>query len=307
MPDYGNKDYWNNRYEEDEHPFDWLFDYQELAPILNKVLDDKTEEILLVGCGNAPFSPDMYDDGYTNLINTDLSDVCIRKQSVMYPNMKWEVMDVLDLPYKDMSLPIVIDKSLIDTLLCCKNSESQLMKMMTEIHRVMKPGGRFVSWSLHPIHEIEMKYLNKKFDWNVHFFRVKSKRWGPGKNCRRSVSHTMIICDKPMLLGSTSDKCRMSVSNLEFPGLILSEEEEQTLVKRAEELLLDTALKKVSLNSLCIQLYHVISSVEPTGGIGGDEKQFKRIEKLFYLWKKESEKKNAELENQAIDSNDDKD
>ena len=121
MPDYGNKDYWNNRYEEDEHPFDWLFDYQELAPILNKVLDDKTEEILLVGCGNAPFSPDMYDDGYTNLINTDLSDVCIRKQSVMYPNMKWEVMDVLDLPYKDMSLPIVIDKSLIDTLLCCKN------------------------------------------------------------------------------------------------------------------------------------------------------------------------------------------
>ena len=38
-----------------------------------------------------------------------------------------------------------------------------------------------------------------------------------------------------MLLGSTSDKCRMSVSNLKFPGLILSEEEEQMLAKRAEE------------------------------------------------------------------------
>jgi len=40
-------------------PYDWLFCYDELKDILDFLLPDKNAKILLVGAGNAPFSPDL--------------------------------------------------------------------------------------------------------------------------------------------------------------------------------------------------------------------------------------------------------
>ena len=44
---------------------------------LGEFLVDKNMKILVVGCGNAKFSEDLYDDGYTNVVNNDISDVVI--------------------------------------------------------------------------------------------------------------------------------------------------------------------------------------------------------------------------------------
>jgi hypothetical protein len=33
----------------------------------------------MVGCGNAKISEQMYDEGYTNIINIDISDVVVEK------------------------------------------------------------------------------------------------------------------------------------------------------------------------------------------------------------------------------------
>ena len=60
MPNYGDADYWNNRYDlEAGHPFDWLCDYFDVANIMDFILPNKNAKILMIGCGNAPFSPDM--------------------------------------------------------------------------------------------------------------------------------------------------------------------------------------------------------------------------------------------------------
>ncbi|RYY86911.1 hypothetical protein EON63_04920 [archaeon] len=60
MPNYGDASYWDARYSRaDDDPFDWLFDFDELQEILETLLPDKYTKILLVGAGNAPFSPDM--------------------------------------------------------------------------------------------------------------------------------------------------------------------------------------------------------------------------------------------------------
>ena len=45
----------------------------------------------------------MYDEGYTNIYNMDISSVCIeqmtKRNKEKRPEMKWEVMDCRDLNY----------------------------------------------------------------------------------------------------------------------------------------------------------------------------------------------------------------
>jgi len=60
MPNYSDADYWNTRYDaEENHPFDWLCDYFDIANIIENILPNKNAKILMIGCGNAPFSSDL--------------------------------------------------------------------------------------------------------------------------------------------------------------------------------------------------------------------------------------------------------
>jgi hypothetical protein len=49
----------------------------------------------MVGCGNSKLSEEMYEDGYTDILNIDISDVVIEKMKEHYqekcPLMQWEV------------------------------------------------------------------------------------------------------------------------------------------------------------------------------------------------------------------------
>ena len=79
MIGFGDPNYWDKRYQEEgqEGSFDWLLSYASLKPNLQQFLTNKDMKILVVGCGNAPFSADMYDDGYENIVNNDISQVVI--------------------------------------------------------------------------------------------------------------------------------------------------------------------------------------------------------------------------------------
>jgi len=75
MPNYGDPNYWEERYKHNENStFDWLEDYETLKPIIEEFkLYKKTAKILVLGCGNAEFSENMFDDGYNNIYNIDIS------------------------------------------------------------------------------------------------------------------------------------------------------------------------------------------------------------------------------------------
>lgn len=78
MPNYGDPQYWDKRYSENEGSmFDWLEDYASLKPLLKDLIKPESK-ILVVGCGNANFSEDLYDDGYHNVSNIDISSVVIK-------------------------------------------------------------------------------------------------------------------------------------------------------------------------------------------------------------------------------------
>ena len=78
MPDYGDPTYWDERYTKTQDSmFDWLEDYQSLKSILKNHIKPESK-ILILGCGNANLSEDLYDDGYHHIWNIDISSVCIK-------------------------------------------------------------------------------------------------------------------------------------------------------------------------------------------------------------------------------------
>jgi SAM-dependent methyltransferase len=58
-------------------------------------------KILILGCGNALFSEDMYDDGYKLQLNIDISEVVIKqmieRNKDLRPDLQWKVMDITDM------------------------------------------------------------------------------------------------------------------------------------------------------------------------------------------------------------------
>ena len=51
-------------------------------------------------------------------MNVDLSTVVIEQQRDKYPEQIWKVMNAMNMDFPDGAFPAIIDKSLIDTLLC---------------------------------------------------------------------------------------------------------------------------------------------------------------------------------------------
>ena len=136
MSDYGNPDYWDERYlKTAEQMFDWLESYNSLKYLIRECEPDKTARVLVLGCGNAEFSEDMYADGYINIVNIDISSVVIEQMQNRNANstMEYTVMDVRELKYPDNSFDFIVDKSTMDALLCGEDSFTNTAIMMKEV------------------------------------------------------------------------------------------------------------------------------------------------------------------------------
>ena len=95
----------------------------------------------MIGCGNANISEDMYDAGYHNIYNIEISSVVIKQmkeRNIKRKGMTYEVMDCCNLKYPDNFFDIAIDKSTIDALLCGDNSFLLTALMLKEGQRVIK-------------------------------------------------------------------------------------------------------------------------------------------------------------------------
>lgn len=55
-----------------------LEDFITIKPLIDDLELPQSSKILNLGCGNAEFSEDLYDDGYQNIINIDIAENVIK-------------------------------------------------------------------------------------------------------------------------------------------------------------------------------------------------------------------------------------
>ena len=76
-------------------------------------------------------------------------------------------MDVRNLQFKDGTFDVVIDKALLDALVCGDGAKGNTETMLKEIHRVLSPTGTYICIS-HGAEIQRKKYLKnvKLYNWN---------------------------------------------------------------------------------------------------------------------------------------------
>ena len=142
----GKTSYWDERYTKDPEPFDWYQRYSGIQELLQKYVK-KDDAVLMAGCGNSRLSEDMFEDGFANISNVDISRVVIDQMGDKYkdkPALTFQQMNVCSLEFPDESFDAVIVKGTMDAILCGEGSTANVAKMCMEVSRVLKPSGHLV-------------------------------------------------------------------------------------------------------------------------------------------------------------------
>ncbi|CAM9663821.1 unnamed protein product [Pylaiella littoralis] len=153
---FGDSSFWEGEYasqyanQETRKPFEWFLPYEgglrDHLLIFLKSMPSCTR-LLHVGCGTSEVGPKLAQEPDLSLHVTDAdnspSAVRLMKQRhAAVDNYTCRETDVLNLKFPDGSFDAVVDKGTLDALLC--RSVKDARDMVTEMHRVLTPGGIYV-------------------------------------------------------------------------------------------------------------------------------------------------------------------
>ncbi|MGZ3885309.1 MAG: class I SAM-dependent methyltransferase [Bacteroidia bacterium] len=96
-------------------------------------------EIIDLGCGPGQTTAFLSGLGIKQIVGADSSPEMIKQAAALYPGLKFEVADMLRLPYGDSSFSAAIAFYAIVHF-----TQAQLRTAFEEIHRVLRPGGQFL-------------------------------------------------------------------------------------------------------------------------------------------------------------------
>ncbi|XP_030832553.1 EEF1A lysine methyltransferase 4-like [Strongylocentrotus purpuratus] len=181
LPDFTTESYWDERFKEEE-TYDWLLKYHQFSHFVEKHVN-RNERILMLGCGNSKLSLEMYEDGYHNIVNVDFSSVCIEKMKEKHqhcPIMQWMVMDIKDLKFPDCSFDVVLEKGTLDALVANERDPWNMTdegydvmeQSLTQVSRVLKPGGYFLSITFSQPHFRRPLLARTLLKWNVELMTL---------------------------------------------------------------------------------------------------------------------------------------
>ncbi len=87
---------------------------------------------------------DMAQEGYQSIMNVDFSSVAVQRAAERDANvaaLHYGVADVRSMPqFEDASFQGILDKGLLDALLCGDDAEGDAAKVLGEVWRLLQPG-----------------------------------------------------------------------------------------------------------------------------------------------------------------------
>ncbi|XP_015172807.1 PREDICTED: methyltransferase-like protein 13 [Polistes dominula] len=174
--EFSQPEYWNSFFKKrGNKSFEWYGEYTELCDILMKYIK-LSNDVLVVGCGNSTLSMSLYDVGYRNITNIDVSEVVIKQMLNINkndrPDLIYEQMDATQMTYSNEKFNVVLDKGTLDALMPNEKQEtiSVIDKYFKEITRVLRNGGRYICISL--LQEHILRKILSYFTANNFMIRV---------------------------------------------------------------------------------------------------------------------------------------
>jgi hypothetical protein len=136
---YARVQFWDAHFLEEPEPFEWYYGYEYFRDVIreNIPLDKK---VMIVGVGSSHFPEDMVADGYADIVAQDISRVAIAQIQARckhIPEIKYETSNMTDTNLPAESVFAIIDKGLLDSLLCSATGNATVQQYVNEVERIL--------------------------------------------------------------------------------------------------------------------------------------------------------------------------
>ncbi|XP_074858670.1 eEF1A lysine and N-terminal methyltransferase isoform X2 [Carettochelys insculpta] len=177
--EFGSAQYWERFFRQrGPRAFEWYGGYPQLCAALHKYVRPR-DKVLVVGCGNSELSEQMYDVGFQDIVNVDISEVVINqmreRNTHKRPKMSYLLMDMLQMDFQDSRFQVVLDKGTLDAILVDEEEATleRVDRMFAEISRVLQVGGRYLCISLAQAHVVKkaVDYFSRE-GWMVRIHQL---------------------------------------------------------------------------------------------------------------------------------------
>lgn len=203
LGDFTSKENWDNFFTIRPDSFEWYAEWPHLRDPLISLLQTLTPPapaslpVLVPGCGNSRLSEHLYDAGFTSITNIDFSKVVIgdmlRRNIRSRPLMRWRVMDMTAMQFEDEFFGAVVDKGGLDALMEPKLGPTLGNQYLSEVKRVLKPGGKFVCLTLAESHVLDILFSKFRLGWKMSVDAIPMKSSG-----KPSLQTFMVVVEKEL-------------------------------------------------------------------------------------------------------------
>lgn len=133
-------------------------------------------KVLVVGCGNSQMTERLYQDGLSDILSIDYSEVVVSQMQLHYqkshPTLRFATMDARALKVDPASFDVIIDKGTLDAVLCGERPARQGGKMLLSAFKALKPGGVFFVISYGPPQSRLNYFANRRFKWTAKSSKI---------------------------------------------------------------------------------------------------------------------------------------
>ncbi|KAK8470767.1 hypothetical protein PHAVU_003G050000 [Phaseolus vulgaris] len=201
LGDFTSKENWDKFFTLRADSFEWYAEWPHLRDPLLSLLRTLPHPpplpLLVPACGNSRLSEHLYDAGHTAITNVDFSKVVIsdmlRRNVRDRPLMRWRVMDITAMQFEDESFIAVIDKGGLDALMEPELGPKLGKQYLSEVKRVLKPGGKFVCLTLAESHVLNLLFSKFRLGWKMSVDAIPLK-----SSAKPSLQTFMVVVEKEL-------------------------------------------------------------------------------------------------------------